>query len=422
MDGRATGSDGVRVAVNRLILWLALAGMVLALHLWIQKARDFDQGCLGLEKPAVAAAADEGDCRAVNALPASHLFGVSNAAWGYAFYFALALAAFAKILAGPAWGRRLHLAGEVAVAVALLYSARLVYLMAFVAKSYCVLCLVSAGLVATLFALHAVLRWRGGWQPVAESERLREIALAVGGLFAMSGVLVGVLLFVNRLGTRSLDQGETGREFRQLVGRALPMFIDGDKLQEMRACRFEWSAPALDLEKFVGPGTPFVGDPQGVRVVLFVDPNCPHCRAYFPDFMAAVEKLKDRARFTVLPRVLWKESIPQAAALRLAEGSGKYFEVWRAMFAQMPGPHRGLTVAQIEALFREQGLDTADLAKRLEAERPAVEAARAAASAGGINGVPAVYVETRQVWVGNRSPACLDTLLERVRSGAAKVR
>lgn len=408
--------------LHRLILWGAMAGMVLALHLWVQKARGFDQGCLGLQKPEAAAVAGPGGCVEVSDLPASHLLGVSNAAWGYAFYFAVALLAFGKILARPAWARRLHLASEAAVALAFAYSVYLVWQMGAVAHAWCVLCLLSALLVALLAVLHLAVRRRGGFQPIEESARGLELGWASGGLFAMAGLLVGVLLFVDRLGTRPLGQGETGRELRRLVGRALPLYIDEEKLEEMRASRFEWTAPKLDLDKFVGRDTPFVGDAAALRVVLFVDPNCPHCREYFPEFMAAAEALKGRAGFTVQPRVLWPESIPQVAALKLAEGSGKYFELWRAMLERQPGPRRSMTVAQIAALFQELGIDATNLEQRLAQQRPAIEATRSAAQAGGISYAPAVYIESRQVWAGNQSAGALAKLVERARAGVAEVK
>ena len=101
--------------INRLILWLALAGMILTLHLWIQKSRGFDQGCLGLATHADVVI--EKGCREVSELPGGHLFGVSNAAWGYAFYFTVALLAFGKIVSAPIWARRMHAASEVLTAV-----------------------------------------------------------------------------------------------------------------------------------------------------------------------------------------------------------------------------------------------------------------------------------------------------------------
>lgn len=404
--------------MNRLVLWLSLAGMVLALHLWIQKARDFDQGCLGLTKPvATTADAGSGGCEEVSALPASHLLGVSNAAWGYAFYFALALGSFAKIFSKPAWARRLHALGEIAVAAALLYSGYLVYTMAFVAHAWCVLCTLSAGLVAALAVLHVMLRCAGGFQPVPESARLTELAAAGGALFAATGVLTGVLLFVDRLGTRPLDEGSTRREVEEVVGAALPRFIDAEKLREMRACRFDNDAPVLPWRDFVNGKTPFVGAADGPTVIVFFDPNCPHCAAYHPVFVRAMERFKDRARFTVLPRLLWDASILQAAALKLAEGTDKYFELWQAMFERPKnGSGRGASTEEIAAMFRTLGLDTTDLAGRLTAMRPQVLAERGKAQRAGIRGVPAVYINGRLVWSPNRSEDCLGTLIERVRA------
>ena len=131
-----------------------------------------------------------------------------------------------------------------------------------------------------------------------------------------------------------------------------------------------------------------------------------------------MEKYRDRARFTVLPRLLWEQSIPQAEALKLAEDSGKYFEVWEAMFAHQAGPRKGLGVAQIAELFHGLGLDTTDLEQRLAAQRPAVLAVRDEEKRAGIDSVPMVFIDGRRVWQFNRSEDCLGTLIERVSSGA----
>ncbi|MBX3736133.1 MAG: vitamin K epoxide reductase family protein [Candidatus Didemnitutus sp.] len=401
--------------INRLILWLSLAGMVLALHLWVQKARGFDQGCLGLTKPAAVAPAERGGCEEVGALPSSHLLGVSNAAWGYAFYFALALVSFAKIFMVPPWARRLHAAGEITVVVALIYSGYLVYTMAFVAHAWCVLCTLSAVVVAALAVLHGALRWRGGFAPVPESARLVELAAAGGGLFVATGVLVGVLLFVDRLGTRPLDQGKTRGEVEDIVGTALPKFIDAAKLREMRPCRFDDDGRVVPWRDFLSEGTPFVGKAGGPTVIVFYDPNCGHCAAYHPIFVRAMERFKDRARFTIRPRVLWDASVLQVAALQLAEGSGKYFELWQAMFDRpKDGSGNGASVEQIAAIFRRLGLDASDLAARLEAVRPQVLAAREQAKRADIGGVPAIYIEGRRVWSPNRGEDCLGKLIEKV--------
>ncbi len=405
-----------RFGINRLILWLSLAGMILTLHLWVQKARGFDQGCLGLNTHP-SARYGGGGCNDADLQAASHLFGVSNAAWGYAFYFGLALLAFAKLLASPKAARRLHAAGEIGVGLALIYSGYLVYQMGFVSHAWCALCATSAVMVAALFALHLGLRLKGEILPVMGEVRTQEFRWAVGAIFGTMGVIVGVLLFVDRLGTRPLDQGSTEKEVQRIVGRSLSLFIDAQKLGEMRACRFDWQAPALDLKKFIGPDTPFLGKPDGISVIVFFDPNCPHCKEYEAEYLQAAERFKDRARFTMLPRLLWDESLPQAEALKLAAAGGKYFEVWHAMFARQPGPRRGMTTQQIGELFKELRLDTADLEKRLAAARGDVLAMRDAARAAGVNEVPAVFVDGQPVWTENTTPDCLGTLLDRINSG-----
>lgn len=396
-------------AIDRTILWLALAGMVLAVHLWVQKARGFDQGCLGLGKPVAAAAAG---CREVGDLPASHLFGISNAAWGYAFYFTLAALALGQWTVGERWGRRFRRMGWVLSTAGFLYSLYLVYQMAFVAHAWCVLCTVSAGLTTALFGL-ASLRERGEPPAADEAERAAEFRAGMAACFVAAGVLVGVLVFVNRLGTRSLLAGDSRREMEQLVGASLPLFIDSDKLQEMRACRFDPSAPMLDWAKLDAAELPFDGKEGAVEVVIFYDPNCPHCRDFHPEFRRLMARLGDRARFTIAARTLWNQSLPQAAALQLAAASGKYFELWDAMFAHQAGPQKSMPVAQIAALFRDLGLDDANLESRLLEASPKARALTDRARAAGIDGTPALYIGGRRVWWANHGEDCVEKLIER---------
>jgi uncharacterized membrane protein/thiol-disulfide isomerase/thioredoxin len=405
--------------INRLILWLSLAGMILALHLWVQKARGFDQGCWGLDTHATGPV--EGGCIDVGVQAASHLFGVSNAAWGYAFYFALALGTFAKLLVLPATARRLHLASEAAVGLGFLYSAWLVYQMAFVVHAWCALCVVSAGLISTLLGAHVGLRMRGGYSPAEEPGRTAEFRAATVAVFATMGVLVGVLLFFDRLGTRSLDAGSTRRELERMISRTISMNIDPKKMEEIRACRFDLDAPTLTGKGLTGATTPFIGPAHGPEVAVFYDPNCSFCMGYHPEFLRLVEKYRDRVRFTVLPHVLWDSSIPAVAALKLAEPSGKYFDVWRILFERRSAQSEPLSIAQIGEVFRELGLDAANLEARLAGARAEVEALRARTKAAGLTGTPALYIGGRKVWAENRSEACVGKLIDGVLAGEIKL-
>lgn len=393
---------------NRLILWLALGGMVLAVHLWIQKARGFDQGCLGLATPTTTVAAG---CHAADLLPASHLLGISNAAWGFAFYFGIALLSLAKIVAPPAWAHRAHLMSEIGICGGTLYSGYLVLTMVQ-AGAVCVLCLVSATLVLALFGLIAWMRVKGRFQPISDSARVVEFGFAGLGVFAAGGMLLGVLLFVNRLGTRPLGQGAGARELEDAVVAALEFQFDHAKLAELRACRFDDQAPALDLAKFIGPTTPFIGKPDGVPVIVFSDPTCEACKLYHAEFLRAAEQLGDRARFTLLPRVFREESVLEASALKIAEGTGKYFALWQALYDRQPRADRGMTLTEVTTIFREIGIDTTELERRLNAARPAVLATREHARASEIDLVPAVYIGGRKVWLHSRSVECLSQLID----------
>jgi uncharacterized membrane protein/protein-disulfide isomerase len=395
--------------INRLILWFSLLGMILVLHLWVQKSRNFDQGCLGLDKPAVVV--DLG-CQSADLQAASNLLGVSNAAWGYAFYFALALAAFGKIIASAKGARWLHRFSEAAMVPALLYSGYLVYQMAFVAHAFCLLCLSSATLVLILVALHVLLRMRGGFQPVPESARSTEFGWAVAALFTATSLSVALLLFVNRLGTRPLDDGNSGQELQKIVGQTLPLFIDARKLQLIRVCRIDRNAPPLPLAKFIGPDTPYLGQADGVPIVFFFDPNCPHCRAYQPVFLKLVERFKDHARFYILPRMLWEYSELPIAAVHLAARDGRSFEMWKLLLAQRAEGDKGLTFEQIEPLFKQLGLNTTDLKQRLEALRPEVIAEANKTKSARVNGTPSIYVNGQKVLSFNESEQCVSELID----------
>ena len=397
-------NDAPSRRLERAILVVALLGMVLAVHLWVQKARGFDQGCLGLQKPAWVEA--EGGCTAVALLPASHLLGVSNAAWGYAFYFAVALAAFGQVVVGARAARVLY-GGSVALSLgALVYSGYLVWQMAFVARTWCVLCVASAVLVATLAALHGLIWRRGGVRVVQEADRPREIGLGAAALFGAMGLLVAVLLFVNRLGTRPLGEGSTQAELERQVGLVLPQFIDGAKLAEMRPCRFDATVPALNTRALLGAETPFFGAVDGVEVVVFVDGNCPHCRAYYPVVRRLMASEAARAKFALVPIALWEESVPLAAAVRIADRAGRSLAVWDALFERELAAQAKLSEVELVSLLRAAGVATSDLAGELRREETAVRDLRFRLRAAGVQQAPAIYVGGRRVWGPSRGDRC----------------
>jgi hypothetical protein len=273
-------------------------------------------------------------------------------------------------------------------------------------------------LVIGLFGSHLAIRIRGGYQPLADEERGREIGFAGGALFLATGVLLGVMVFVNRLGTRPLDQGNGALEMRRIVGRMLPAYIAPEKLNEMRACHFDGMAPPFAPEKFVGPQTPFLGRAGGTPVIVFVDPNCPHCKNFYATFRRLAEKYGDRARFYLLPQVLWDFSVPPVAALKLAEKSDKYFELWREELATR-GP-RMLTVEKLGQIYTRIGLDAANLSERIAAVTPEVMRESSRVRKAGIDTAPTIFIGEHEVFSINYSEECLGTLIEGVLAADAR--
>jgi protein-disulfide isomerase len=303
----------------------------------------------------------------------------------------------------------------VAVAVAFSFTLYLFYVQAFVARAFCPLCVVSGVLVTTLFVIHVFHFWNGNYPLVSDDRRPVEIGYASAVGFAGIGLLAALMLFVNEVGTRRLDQGDSARQFTAMLGRSLPRFIAEEKLMEMKPALYDREQPALKLTEWISSETPSLGGrDKPVKVVVFLDPNCPGCVREFATVEKLAEMYQSKASFYVFPRVLWDFSLLQTQALELARVEGKYFEMWRAQFShQQKG---GLNLAELDGLFDEVQLDKRDLQKRLAAMRPTVERMRDRAIAAGIKGTPTLFINGVAVDLRSLDEGSLARLIEQAAS------
>lgn len=113
-----------------------------------------------------------------------------------------------------------------------------------------------------------------------------------------------------------------------------------------------------------------------------------------------------------MPRILSPQSQLQVQALKLAESSDRYFELWERLFAT--ASKEAVTVAQLETLFRELGLPVENLGARLEQVRAAVLAETAELSAQGVGTLPVTYIDGRKIAPINQGGACVEKLIDRV--------
>ncbi len=393
--------------LNRMVLLLSIAGMALTLHLWIQKERNFDQGCWGAE--AAASTSQVAGCQDVRLADASKLYGVSVAGLSYLFFLAMALLSFSRNIVPPEWEQRCHGIAGLVVGLALPVSLYFVGIQ-IEAQAYCPLCLLTSALILALFGLYAH-QWRSsGFSPTLEALRSREVGYSCGIILAGGGLAMAMLLFLDQIGTRRLDTSAEARQIEVVMEQALPRLLPVAQLAMQRARSAGEAAKRLKLEEWVDSSTPALGAPGGVDVVFFLDPNCPTCKGSFATFLRLAEKYRSSACFYLLGRPLWDYSIPQIEALELAKSSGKYFELWQAQFEHQK--QGGMVATDIAVLYKTLGLNSTDLSARLDSAYPAVFELRARAQSVGINSTPTVYVDGERVETLGRTEANLGKLIE----------
>lgn len=343
--------------INRFTFALALVGMVLTLHLWIQKQRGFDQGCLGIFAPKKQSTSIS-ECSEVVAGEAGSLLGADNIVLGFLFYVTIGALCLTEAFASR---NRRRLLGRITFSVAaigFMVTLYLMYMLLFELKTLCILCLNSAVLVTTLVALQS---WRMK-HPAPSRDKDPVDVLREFGLFAVFSFLAGALLvadlfFINQIGTASLLREPRAQEIREVANAVLEERIEESFLRAMAPCSFSDEAESVvDMQALISPGDPFLGSPNAsVTLVELFDPNCPSCKKLHPVLQRVVAKYHDQVRFYFKPFPLWTHSVKQIEAIWLAAEGGKYFEMIDHQFrARRRG---GLSEDALEVLADSLHLD-----------------------------------------------------------------
>ena len=143
-----------RPAIDQALFILAILGVMVTVHLWIQQGRGFDQGCWGFNPPQ--GGAETFNCSAVVNSDAGELLGISNVYWGMFFYFLLAALSFAIIRVAPEMVATLKKARGVMIGAGFIYSMQLVNYQFNSIGELCALCLTSAAIATLLFIVTLV--------------------------------------------------------------------------------------------------------------------------------------------------------------------------------------------------------------------------------------------------------------------------
>ena len=369
--------------VRRLIVTVALLGVVVVTHLALQKANGFANGCTGLgavDFSAGAATTGEGaGCATVTEGEYADFLGISNIALGLIFYVVVAGLRLAYVSRGD---DRLRLASAAVVGAGALYTAYLVYLQAAVIGAFCVLCMTSAALVLSLLVLHTIEHRRlQSADPAPTPRRAAPEPRGLGALRPYATILGGfaVLLF----GTFAL----AARTAPDAPGPGLAVTPASGQVPNIQdvtgACTYDDTfEPIADVSPFTTG--PMRGNPDAdVTVIEVFDPNCPHCRELAETIDPFIAENPDAARYYMVPFPLRQESLGQIVALKLAQREGKFFELMHAMFERQDATW-GMTLPELVETASSVGMDGAALQAMLENPeriRPLLEQIQAEAQA-----------------------------------------
>ncbi|MCB0720042.1 MAG: vitamin K epoxide reductase family protein [Bacteroidetes bacterium] len=376
---------------------LALLGILVVVHLWIQSGRGFDRGCFGFSAPTAQDATF--NCEAVVNSDAGKLLGVSNVIWGLGFYLVIAALSFLVVTRPVNEVRKFKSLRAVMLIGGILYSGYLSYVQYFQLGEFCKLCLISASIVALLFLVlladYLTKPGRGDSDAPALLRRVPFLGALAGIIAVVSAVDIA---YFNGLDAASAT-----------VAIAEPV-VDGP----VNACRYDATKPRvenyLDMVSFSDPSK---GNPNAQVVVIeFFDPMCPHCKTMNPVMKQVIAEYGDKARFVYRPFVLSGRSMQQVEALYAAAQEGKFFEMLDKQFdLQSANP---LTMAQFQQIAGEIGLDWSLLKHRLDNQmfRNIAIRHRNAASDAGIGVVPTVMINGRITEGSARTVDCLKQMID----------
>ncbi len=397
-----------RPFIDQALFALAIIGVIVTVHLWIQQGRGFDQGCWGFNPPSAEEAATF-NCEAVVTSDAGKLLGISNVYWGMIFYGLLSVMGFLVARAKGVDVPKFKKLRAGMIGLGFLYSGYLVYIQATSIGEYCALCLTSAAIMAIMFAimLYDVFTSASvaGKPEPARSMQLYKI------LAGVAVVLVGAdLLYFNNL---AVEAPATAAATAPIAGAAAGGAAGGNPVDE---CQVDARMPKMDeYRSLLSSFDPVIGpEDAAVTVVEFFDPNCPSCQRTHPVMKEVITKYQDRVRFHMIPFPLRESSLPQIEALYVAKEQEKFFEMLDAQMAMQET--RGLPVEQVRELASILGMDVALLNNRWRSQlyRRVILEQREKISAKGMSSVPSVLVNGE--YVLQKTTDCISQFIDKAAS------
>lgn len=179
-------------------------------------------------------------------------------------------------------------------------------------------------------------------------------------------------------------------------------------------CGYSDTIPEVpDFMRLITFGDPYQGNfDADVTVIVYFDPNCPHCKTLHPIINNVILARGDTARYFTVPYVLWQYSLMQTEALFVAGQDGKYFEMLEAQYEHQQAG--GMGIDELVSLAKQIGLDPEVFRTRVERgmNQGMILARRQEIIDLGIRGTPAVMINGRVVDGQSKSLECIVELID----------
>lgn len=185
-------------------------------------------------------------------------------------------------------------------------------------------------------------------------------------------------------------------------------------------CRFDAEmADVQDYQSLISMADPYQGTLDAdVTVMVFFDPNCPHCKDFHPVMNQVIADNGQHARFFMIPFPLWQFSLVQVEGLFVAAQQGKYFQMLEAQYAKQKAG--GMSMDEVTQLAVDLGMDATWFKSALEKglNQPMIMERRKQISAMGVRGTPSVMINGKFVAADSRSRICMNNLIAQAANDA----
>jgi protein-disulfide isomerase/rhodanese-related sulfurtransferase len=337
------------------LLALSVLGLFDSLYLWwVYTSPSRSLACLGT------------GCDVARASSYSHLAGIPTPAFGAVMYGALILLVFGEAAwAGPVGVGRLRMAMAGISAVGFGASLYLSWIEAFVLRSWCVWCVVSAASTTGIFVLAALELWRPG--PLSETgEKLA--ALRRHLVVVVAGIVLGVPAFF--VLSRSEESPPTAPPPAEVLS-----------------------------ERLIRPDSHVFGNSQAtVTVVEFADFQCPFCGDAERAARQVRQEFGGKIRFVFRQFPLKRIHEYAEKAAEASECAAQQGKFWQSV-DELYDHQTQLTVPDLEGYARDMGLDSTRFDRCLTSGEMAARVQQDVADgqAVGVSRTPTFFIDGRKI-------------------------